>query len=421
MQVKPQTVSEIIGSVKKTIEGEFSDVTVVGEISNLSLSSAGHYYFNLSDHDSSISCALFKMDAFRNPAIRKIKNGDEVLIRGPISLYTKRGTFQIIAKRVLPFGVGNLMAQYELLKEKLRNEGLFDVDRKLKFPSFVKKVAVITALRGAALQDFLNVYKRRSLGHHIVIVPSIMQGDECALSVIKAIEKARKLTPDAIVITRGGGSMEDLWGFNDENLVRSVSHLDIPVISAIGHQVDYTLLDFVADYRCETPSTAAEFLTQSQIDLNHRLILSLKDFKSLFLEFKNNVVRRIDKVNPVKVIHHLKQDLYQKKIRLEKMSSFAKGDVVKVHEHYQYIDEMLSAIRKSVQLKFEKFNYQLSLNEKSLNSLNPNNVLSRGYAYIQTEDGRVISTVKEFDNLNLNDRLYTHFQDGKRIVQKVDE
>lgn len=420
MEIKPLAVSQVIHSIKRTLETEYRDITVVGEISNLSLSSAGHYYFTLSDDQASVSCALFKMDAFRNPAIRKIKNGDQILVRGPVSLYAKRGTFQIICKRVTPFGVGNLMAQFEQLKLKLQKEGLFAAEHKLPIASLVKNVVVITALRGAALQDFLNVMRRRGRWYHITIVPSIVQGDDCAPSIIRSIEKAEDLNPDVIVITRGGGSMEDLWGFNDENLVRKAFECAIPIISAVGHQVDFSLLDFVADYRCETPSTAAELITQSHMELSHRLTHSLKDLKSLFLQFKNRVVQKIDKVNPLKVLHKVNQNIHQRKMQLERLQLSQRADILGINEKYMEIDDYLFRINNQLSRSLESSQHKLGLLHNTLKGLNPDNVLGRGYSYLQTEKGKVISNLKDFDKLKTNELLITRFQDGEGKVIKVD-
>lgn len=421
MENSPQTVSEIVLSIKKSLESEFQNILVVGEVSNLSYSSAGHYYFTLSDEQSSISCALFKMDAFRNPSIKKIKNGDKVLVSGPVSLYAKRGTFQILCKRVLPYGVGNLMAQYEMLKEKLTVEGVFDQQYKVALPKNIKKIAVITALRGAALQDFLNVMKRRSHWFHIVIIPSIVQGDQCAPSVIDAIARAESLGDiDVIVLTRGGGSMEDLWGFNDENLVRKAFTCDIPIISAIGHQVNYTLLDFVADFRCETPSTAAELLTQSQMELYQRLVIARKDLKSIFLNFKNITFHRIDKVNPIKVLHLIRQDIYAKSNKLNKLKFFERYDCLAIYEQQQILDEQSRAIELCMFNLVEKFTTKLNLADNSLSALNPNNVLARGYTYLQQESGKVVSSLEDFDRLKIHEELIAHFYDGNRRVKKVE-
>ena len=255
MDMKALAVSEAVNLIKRSLESEFFDLTIVGEVSNFTSSAAGHFYFTLSDKDASLSCAMFKMDAMRNPIIRKIRNGEKVYLRGPISVYAKRGTFQLLGKKILKYGQGDLKAQFEFLKEKLRSQGFFDLENKKEIPRFPKKIAVVTAKQGAALQDFLNVMKRRSLSYDILICPALVQGDAAPASIIKALNVISSRSDiDLIVITRGGGSMEDLWAFNNEELVKCIYNLKAPVISAIGHQVDFTLSDFVADMRCETPT-----------------------------------------------------------------------------------------------------------------------------------------------------------------------
>ena len=247
-----------------------------------------------------------------------------------------------------------------------------------------------------------------------------MQGNDCAPSVIKAIEKARKLPDlDTIVITRGGGSMEDLWGFNDENLVRKVAEIDIPIISAIGHQVDYTLLDFVADIRLETPSAAAEIVTQYQIDLNQRLTYSLKDLNSIFLQFKSRVFRRIDKVNPLKFLHLLKEDIHKKQVRIERAKFFERGDILRIMEHSQYLDEKAKILDLYFKNLLENQSQRITSLNKNLSNLNPHNVLGRGYNYLQDESGKVVSSSKDFDKIKTNTELLTHFVDGVRKVKKA--
>ena len=297
--LKASSVTEVVSSIKNSLEKEYFNLTILGEVSNLSLSSAGHYYFNLSDKNCSISCALFKMDALRNPAIRKIKNGAKVLLRGPISVYAKRGTFQVICKSIIPYGEGDLKAQFDFLKEKLNSQGYFDPQKKQLIPTLPTRIAIITALQGAALQDFLNIMKRRSFHYQVTIVPSIVQGDDCPRSLIKALTKVEKVGGfDVVVLARGGGSMEDLWGFNDEELVKKIFSMSIPTISAIGHQIDYTLSDYVCDMRCETPSAAAEILSQGQTQVIQNLKVAGKSLKNSFKIFKSDVLGRLQGVSP---------------------------------------------------------------------------------------------------------------------------
>lgn len=272
MGIHVASVSDLVSSIKECLEEEFHEVMVQGEVTNLSPSSAGHWYFTLSDENASLSCALFKGDALRNPLIRNLKNGDKIILSGPLSVYLKKGSFQMLVRRLVPAGEGQLKLQFERLKAKLSEEGLFDLERKKKLPLFPKRIAVITAEHGAALQDFINVMKRRTLWLNLVIIPALVQGEGAPKSLIQALEKAEGLRDiDVIVLTRGGGSLEDLWAFNDENLIRRIHHCPIPVISAVGHQVDFTLCDYVADHRSETPTAAAETLSQPQTELQARM------------------------------------------------------------------------------------------------------------------------------------------------------
>ena len=276
---KVPSVSEVIFNIKRLLEGEFRTVSVEGEISNLSHSSSGHWYLTLSDSDSSLSAAVFKMDALRNPLMKSLKNGDKVICSGSIGVYNKRGTFQLIVKRISPVGKGDLKEQFEMLKRKLAAEGLFDPQIKKEIPTLPNRIAVITAKGAAALQDFLNIIDRRTQWYDILLSPALVQGDAAPASLRKALFNVIKYSMDApedkkidvIVFTRGGGSMEDLWAFNDEGLAWDIFNCPIPVISAVGHQVDTTICDMVSDLRCETPSAAAEVLSSAQAEIKETL------------------------------------------------------------------------------------------------------------------------------------------------------
>lgn len=408
----PSSVSEIIFEIKNQLESSFPKCLIEGEVSNLSSSSAGHWYFNLSDNQSSVSCALFKTDALRNPLIRKIKDGDKIIINGPVSVYTKRGTFQIIGKRIFPAGKGNLFLKYEQLKEQLGNEGLFDISLKKQIPKFPNKVAVITAKQGAALQDFLNVIKRRSFWGEIVIIPAVVQGDKSADSLLNALVNTMKLNVDLVVLTRGGGSIEDLWSFNDENFVRAIADFPIPVISAIGHQVDFTLSDFAADLRCETPSAAAEIISQGHMDSDQRLKLSghrlLKSLNST-----ESVIRaKLEKVHPARQINLLNQKLYKFQQRVDKLDISKKlYELTRFYELHQLTDELMKSIQNSLNLKIERLFLKVGLNNEKLTLLNPQNVLERGYTIIK-KDNTTIASSKLFNKIKKDDKFKIIFKDG---------
>lgn len=420
--MKVQTVSQVVGQIKNILENEFVDLTVEGEITNLSRSSAGHYYFNISDDQSAISCALFKMDSMRNPIIRRMKDGDKVILRGPISVYQKRGTFQLIVKRITPVGKGDLKAQYEKLKVNFTKKGYFDLEHKKQIPSLPKRIAVITALGAAALQDFLNIMKRRALWHDIVIVPATVQGDNCAKSIIKALELIEKKNEfDVIVITRGGGSLEDLWGFNDEKLIEKVFEIDIPVISAVGHQVDYTLLDYVSDLRCETPSAAAETLSQPHTLIQKKLYHSGKYLRISMLEIKSELEKKIFKLNPVNSIYILKEKLGTYEKRLFENNLAHKHDPLGLSEYYLYLDDLHARLLGSLSTRMRETAKRVDNAYLLLGSLNPRNVLKRGYSIISDSQGEVLTSHKQFDKLGKNEEISIQFNDGIGRANKQDK
>ena len=419
MEIQAATVTELITQIKTTLEYEYSDVTVIGEISNLSPSGAGHYYFTLSDKDSSVSCAVFRMDALRNPLIRKLKNGDKIYLRGPISLYAKRGTFQIIGKKILPYGQGDLKAQFEFLKEKLKAQGLFDLDRKKQIPVFPKKVAILTAQNGAALQDFLNVMKRRSLWYDLLIFPSLVQGDNCPKSLIKNLKLIEQRSDiDLVVLTRGGGSMEDLWGFNDEALVRMLAEFPIPTISAVGHQVDYTLSDFVCDMRCETPTAAAEIISQPQTELKQRMSHLLTTLKAEFGDFQRKTLKRIQRINPTRARHIIQDKIYQAQGRINKFKVLERIDFTRLYGHRQNLDDLIEKSKRNIENQLVLYKQRVGAADQLLNGLSPYRVLERGYSFVQDENHNVVDSSKYFDSLE-NQVLSIRFKDGERKVKKA--
>jgi exodeoxyribonuclease VII large subunit len=414
------TVSDLIFAVKNSLEGEFLDVTVEGEITNLSGSAAGHYYFTLSDRNAAVSCALFKMDALRNPIIRRVKNGDKIIIKGPISVYAKRGTFQIIAKRITPFGTGDLKEQFEKLKQKFNALGYFNEEHKKQIPNLPTKIAIITAMKGAALQDFLNIMKRRSSSYDITIIPAVVQGDTCARTVIKGIDSAEKLgNVDVLVIARGGGSLEDLWGFNDEKLVERAFKCTIPIISAIGHQVDFSLLDFVSDLRCETPSSAAEILSQGQLDAKQRLHQKGRELRFLTIELKTEIEAKLHRVNPVNIAPLLGSIIANEKNKLDRINPVTRVDLLGVYEKHQNLDFSIEKLIRNVNLNWKQSDLKINNRKKLLDSLNPHNVLGRGYSYISTDAGKVLASKVDFDAMAVGEKLLINFNDGVGPVQKI--
>ena len=424
-QEKKYTVTELVTEIKNNLEESFRSIILIGEITNLNLSSSGHYYFSLSDNESSLSGALFKGDALRNSQIRKIKDGDKVICFGSIGVYSKRGTFQIIVRKIEGIGKGDLLAQFEALKKKLSSEGLFDISNKKAIPYYAARVAVITSKEGAAIHDFINIFKRRSIWSDLLIVPAQVQGAEAPRSLRTALasvleynNKSEKKV-EVVVFTRGGGSLEDLWAFNDENLAREIFSCPIPVISAIGHQVDFTICDFVADLRCETPSAAAEILTDGQTKLLEALINSRK---RLLLEIRQIISvtkNRLEEKNPKEILNRIWRIFLDLQKRLEKNKITHRFyQLSRFHEKQLYLDDLGAKVGKLMSEKLTSNITLLGKLNELLRVLNPRNVLGRGYVFLRDGSKNIIGSYNVFSNLGKGETLEVQFKDGTGRVIK---
>lgn len=427
MNFEVKNVSQIIGEIKHLLESEFTNVSIQGEVTNLSLSSSGHWYFTLSDKDAAMSAALFKMDALRNPLIKNIKDGEKVIVIGDINVYPKRGTFQVIVKKIVPIGMGDLKEQFEKLKRRLASEGLFDIDRKKTIPSLPRRVAIITAQRGAALQDFINIYRRRSIWMDLIVVPALVQGDDAPRSIRAALHNIIKYSMqadaekkiDIIVLARGGGSLEDLWAFNDEGLAWDLFNCPIPTVSAVGHEVDFSISDFVCDLRAETPSAAAEVITHQQTLIKERMN-TLKRRMLSMMEIKlSRVHNRLKYAHPHTILNIILGvfNSYQK--RLARCHIHKRlNELTRIHDMYQMLDENLEQMKRLLSEKLKMLHHRLDKSEGLLKVLNPMNVLERGYGYVETPEGTVVSSAAELDIMPPGSHLNLHFHDGKREIQK---
>ncbi|MFZ4712288.1 MAG: exodeoxyribonuclease VII large subunit [Bacteriovoracaceae bacterium] len=413
-------VRTLIDAIKFELEANYQDVVVEGEISNLSASSAGHWYFTLSDEVATLSSALFKMDALRNPQIKQFKDGDKVLCIGSISVYAKRGTFQLVVKRIMHQGKGDQQAQFEFLKKKLTVEGLFDLDKKRAIPAYPKKVAIITAPQGAALQDFLEVLFRRTQSIDVVLIPSLVQGDDAPRALIKALDKAQNAEGiDVVVLARGGGSAEDLWAFNDEKLVRKIAACTIPVISAIGHQVDFSLSDFVSDLRLETPTAAAEVLSEHYA----KVVMKFRHIERSFLhaidQRFSSWQKRFFAVSPEQVLKILWQRFSNSQKRLAKLDFIHRHyEILRLHEKNFYLDDLSSRLEKALVKKVSSFDENLERQHGILKAMNPKKVLQRGYAFVTSGNGQVLSS--KLDTLKVHDSIELNFHDGSVRAKILD-
>ena len=412
------SVSDYIKLCKNAIEKNIPQCFVQGEISNLSMPSSGHWYFSLKDKNSQVRCAFFRLNQ------RKIKftpeNGMSVIIRGATTLYPQRGDFQLIIQQMEPAGIGNLQLAFDQLKNKLRLEGLFDSANKKEIPSFPTKIGVISSSTGAVIKDIIKVLNSRYPLAKILLYDTVVQGENAHLKIIKALRAAdRSKNCDVIILARGGGSLEDLWAFNEEELAREIYQCSTPIISSIGHETDTTIADFVSDLRAPTPSAAAMSATP---DLNTILYNASKLKKYLYdsikqsIESKKNTLEllRLRIVNPSQQLLLNAQKLDELEIRLLKQNKTLIDD--NKEKLKLSFSQLLTHSQNFIKLRQN----ELSNYGNSLNLLSPLNTLSRGYTMTQDERGSIITSVKR---IKLNEVISTKFHDGKvtsKVVNKED-
>ncbi|MBQ9993878.1 MAG: exodeoxyribonuclease VII large subunit [Clostridia bacterium] len=383
------TVSQVNGYVKSILEedGVLSDVTVAGEISNLKRHTSGHMYFSLKDEKGAIAAAMFKWQCQYlrfAPA-----SGMKVLARGKITLYEPSGQYQMVVSSLQPDGVGELYAAYERLKAQLEREGLFDDARKKPLPKFPQRVGVVTSKTGAAVQDIINILTRRYPLAQIVLCPVAVQGADAPMQIAQAIRRLnREKACDVMIVGRGGGSIEDLWSFNDEGVARAIAASEIPVISAVGHETDFTICDFAADLRAPTPSAAAELAVPDIGELSRYI----SDVKNRMTSRLLMTVERYDAALG-KVYSHpcFTNPLYT----VETMS--------------QQLDRTMMRISASCEAKLSECRERLASVAAAMSALDPMRVLARGYCAARL-DGEVISSSAA---LSEGDELQLEFSDGK--------
>ena len=368
------SVSELNAYIKMMFDSQtiLRGVAVRGEISNFTASRSGHYYFTLKDKTSKISAVVFYSKASMLKFLPE--NGMKVIVSGSISVYEADGRYQIYVDSIEPDGVGALYIAYEQLKEKLEKEGLFDVSRKKAIPKIPSTIGVITSPDGAAVHDIINITGRRYPLAKIMIYPSAVQGADAPLGLVSGVKYFNETkSVDVIIIGRGGGSLEDLWAFNDERLARTIASSEIPIISAVGHETDFTICDFVADLRAPTPSAAAE--------------LAVPDYRELLATL------RAFRADAIASIAH-KIDAYKKKLDDLKNSDALKDPTSIFEEKREHVTELSRSLNLAALEAIKS--RRLALKEKSayLAGLNPLAVLDRGYAAVTDEDGAVISSVK---------------------------
>ncbi|WP_412972495.1 exodeoxyribonuclease VII large subunit [Glaciecola sp. MF2-115] len=433
------SVTRLNRLARQVLESEIGQVWVSGELSNFVAAASGHWYFTLKDNKAQIKSAMFK-GANRSVKFTP-KAGDKVVVRGSLSLYEARGDYQLIAEHMEPEGLGQLKQAYEALKAKLSAEGLFAMEAKQAIPTNVKRLGVVTSPTGAAIHDILNVLKRRNPSIEVIIYPSLVQGDTAAKSVAEQIYIANKRNEvDLLIVGRGGGSLEDLWAFNEEVVAYAISESALPIVSAVGHEVDVTIADYVADMRAPTPSAAAELVSSDKSQLEKHIQQQQHRLAQVFqqhlkrIEYKLHLVEsRLSNVHPAVQIRQANQHADNLSMRLSqsmaeklnraknkaenislRLQHASPSNAIKAKQ--QQVQQYSRQLQSLQQRQLSDKRYQLQRIADILNSVSPLSTLSRGYS-IAFKDDQVVRSVTQVEK---GDVIETRVSDGK-VFAKVEK
>jgi exodeoxyribonuclease VII large subunit len=427
------TVSELTAKTRFLLETELNTVWLTGEISNLVQASSGHWYLSLKDERSQVRCAMFKQ-ANRRVRLRP-SNGQQVLVRAKVSLYEPRGDFQLIIEQMEDAGEGLLRQQFEQLKQRLFALGYFDQTKKQPLPKNIQTIGIVTSPTGAAVKDIISVLKRRNPLLNVIIYPSLVQGELAAQSIVQAIMLANERSEcDVLIVGRGGGSMEDLWCFNDERVLKAIVASQLPIVSAVGHEIDTTLADFAADIRAATPSAAAELVATDmvqQLKYQQQLTLRLIQASKRLINDKHQQVKTL--------LHQLQQFHPLQQLRLQQQrADFAQVQLIQLSQQFlehkkQQVIALVHRLQKHQpqqllrlqQQQLSQLNHRLIANTQhllerkqqlfkqqitSLHLVSPLATLSRGYAVVKNEENKIISQVTQLNN---NERIKVQLVDGE--------
>ena len=430
------SVGELNKSVKYLLEQNFNRVSVIGEISNLSKPSSGHIYFTLKDEDGSIRCAMFKNQKIKlnfSP-----ENGDKCILKGQVSIYAPRGDYQLIVKTIEPVGSGNLMHKFELLKNKLEQEGLFSSSKKKDIPTSPKHICIVTSHSTAAFQDIVSTVKRRAPNTQVSLSDAMVQGDNAPVSIINALERIIKYNEnnsdnkvDVVILTRGGGSIEDLWCFNNEELAREIFTFPIPVISGVGHEIDFTICDFVSDIRVATPTASAELVTEFNFQIQDRLNVCKTDIFKMAINLQNRLNQRINLnksklKNPLTLIREKSQNLDNFDLRIQKQListlSIKKNKIDRIKSNINFnnplsklnfisnkIELLLNNLERSCRERILSKKKYLNEQLNNISILNPLSILDRGYSIVLNNKGQAI---KSSDQVSKGEVLKARLSSG---------
>lgn len=410
------SVSQLNRRAKQLLETHLPLIWVSGEISNFAQPTSGHWYFSLKDERAQVRCAMFKN---ANMRLRwRPESGKQVLIRARVSLYEGRGEYQLIAEHMEDAGAGALQQAYEALKQKLDSEGLFDPALKKELPLFPQHIGVITSPTGAAIHDILNVLSRRYPIASVTIIPVAVQGETAAKELVRALKKAEQFGQfDVLIIGRGGGSIEDLWAFNDEQLARTIAACPIPIISAVGHEVDFTICDFVADLRAPTPSASAELATPEleewQLTLDARLSQLVRRQRSVLQEKRKQLVHLL------KRLRHPKEKIQFQQQQLQKLTQQLQRAILNqikntnlllqqyqqrclqqhpnkiIQQKQRALGDTQTRLKRAIHQHFYQQKQTLANQASLLNAVNPLAILARGYSVTKNEKGHILKSTKQ--------------------------
>lgn len=427
------SIEQLNLQLKQLIEGHLPVVWVQGEISNFKPHSSGHFYFSLKDSKAQISALMFR--GFNSKLKFKPHDGMQVIVRGRVTVYEPRGTYQIACETMEPVGAGALQKAFEQLKLKLRAEGLFEPARKRAIPAFPMRIAVITSPTGAAIRDMINVLSRRAKNLEVILVPTVVQGESAAPQIIEAFKKTWKINNvDVIIVGRGGGSIEDMWCFNDEALARTIAASPIPVISAIGHEIDFTIADFVADLRAPTPSAAAELVTKNFVEIQNRLVQQermlklgmskvLKHFQQKVEMFSKRLVdpqrklqdlqqRNDDLLNRLEFA--LQRGIERKRHRVQLLTQKMGSPEKIILDRRNRLEKQLVQLKRSISLSLERRTNRLNQKMILLDSFSPLKVVDRGYAILTNHKNKVI---KSNQDVVVGEELSARLAEGELTVK----
>ncbi len=385
------SVTELTHSIRVTLVNnpKLQNLWVQGEISNISRPASGHIYFTLKDSASSLRCVMW-----RNSAVRLLvfpRDGEAVEVHGSIDVYEAGGQYQLYADQIRPFGEGALFREFIQLKERLEAEGLFDPDRKRPIPHWPKRIGIVTSPTGAALRDILNTIRRRYPLVEIIISPTPVQGEEAPNGIVAALEVLNRIAvPDVILLARGGGSIEDLWAFNDERVARAIAASSTPVICGVGHETDFTIADFVSDLRAPTPTASAELATPNRLDLHDSINLLQDRQDRAMLAFLSNKKFYLDRLNN----------------RLNLLSP-----QTRIRSDRQRVDELSLRMRLHLDHKIRLQHSRISGMKKRLEALNPESVLRRGYSIVLNQEQQIIRSIHQIEpgehlNVRVSDGIF---------------